>query len=108
MSAQPIDVLAAIADAEDLITESVQSLIDGVQVDGEIHDPDDAEVVAGEEAVLAAFREARADVAELVAAGKRVDTAIMAWRMSGKPDLGELNAAQGDLTAALARFGGAR
>lgn len=46
-------------------------------------------------------------VAGLVEAGKRTDAAIMAWRMSGKPDLGELNAAHGDLIAALAHFGGA-
>lgn len=55
----------------------------------------------------AALEVARAAVAELVEAGKRTDAAIMAWRMSGKPDLGELNAAHGDLNAALARFGGA-
>lgn len=66
---------------------------------------------------LAGFEEpsdlfAQADVAiaaaaELIEASKRTDAAIMAWRMSGLPDLGELNVAHGDLIAALARVGGA-
>lgn len=53
------------------------------------------------------LREARADLAYLIEAAKRTEAAIMAWRMSGKPDLGELNAAHGHLIVALARVGGA-
>lgn len=49
-----------------------------------------------------------AKVAGLIEAGKRIDAAIMAWRTSGKPDLGELNAAQGELIVALARVGDAQ
>lgn len=43
---------------------------------------------------------------DLLDASKRVDAEIMAWRMSGKPDLGKLNEAHGDLISAIAKATG--